>query len=343
MSHHLYTVVIVGAGPGGLSVAAALLEAGFHPEDIVVVDRGEVGQAWLDYPADTHLLSESSPAKDDNEIAGVRTSDVFPNIPHPSHLMYQKYLDYVAQVKKIPVKKNTTVESVVFNPEHKEFALNLRGDGYLTSKYVVWAAGMYYTPNENLDMEGCYIHYAKLPYLDDIDAKEITVVGSANGASGVVMQLARPGRKVTLVVSREYQIPMPIDCLWKENMKFVQDMEREGLVDIVEHFRVKRIYKEEERYYLESEDGKKLSSPEKPIICTGFLLNIEPVASLVDEVVEDREHHVDIDPDHQSKKQPGLYFAGVIGRFPGDTGFIISFREFGEPIAQSILEHEKER
>lgn len=343
MSTHLYTVIIVGAGPGGLSVAGALLDKGLKPEEILVVDRGEVGQAWLDYPADTHLLSESAPNKDDNKIAGVNTSEVFPNIPHPSHIMYQKYLDHVVKVRKIPVRKDTMVEGVLYNPEKKEFVLNLRDESMLLCKHLVWAAGMYYTPNENLDMEGCYTHYAKLPYLDDIDAKEVTVVGSANGASGVVMQLARPERKVRMLVSKEYEIPLPIDCLWKENMQFVKGLENQGMVDIVEYFRVKRIYKKDDQYYLESEDGKVLTCPYKPIICTGFMLNIGPVKSMVDEYTEDRETRLTLDASHQSKKQPGLYFAGVAGRLEHDNGFIISFREFGEPIAKSIFKAENRK
>jgi len=338
MTTHSYEVIIVGAGPGGLSVAASLLDHGLKPDDLLVVDRGVVGQAWLDYPSDTHLLSESAPEKDDNQIAGVSTSEVFPNIPHPSHIMYQKYLEHVAKRRQVSVRPNTMVESVVFNPDRKEFVLNLRDESILLCKQLVWAAGMYSTPNEGLGMEGCYIHYAKIPYLNNMDAKELTVVGSANGASGVVMQVARPERKVTMLVSRSYEIPMPIDCLWKEQMQFIKNMERQGLVHIVEHFRVKRIYKKGETFFVESEDGKLIESVEKPIICTGFHPNIEPVKHMVSEYCEDHETRLSLDEYHQSTMQPGLYFAGVVGRLEHDDGFIMSFRDFGEPIAKKILQ-----
>lgn len=337
MTTHTYEAIIVGAGPGGLTVAASLLDHGCDPKDLLVVDRGEVGQAWHDYPVETHLLSESAPNKDDNKIAGVDTSEVFPHIPHPSHIMYQKYLEHVAKVRHIPVQENCMVESVVFNPAKQEFVLNLRDESMLVCRHLVWAAGMYDTPKEDLDMEGCYIHYAKLPYLNDLDAKEVTVVGSANGASGVVMAVARPGRKVKMVVSKSYEIPQPIDCLWKENMQFVKSLERQGMVEIIENFRVNRIYKKDDRYFLESEDGKVIDSVDKPIICTGFHPNIEPVKSMVSDYCEDHETRLKLDEFHQSMQQPGLYFAGVVGRLEHDSGFIISFREFGEPIAKHIL------
>lgn len=337
MSENFYNVVVVGAGPGGLSVASALLDQGLLPEELLVLDRGEIGQAWLNYPADTHLLSESSPEKDDNMIADISTSEVFANIPHPSHVMYQMYLKHVAEKKGVPVRENTLVERVMFDHASQQFILQLRGDETILAKYVVWAAGMYSRPNENLDMDGCYIHYARMPYMDDITASKITVVGSANGASGVVMQLARPGRVVTLVVSKEYVVPQPIDCLWKENMQFVKDLELSGLVKIIEHFRVKRIYKDGEEYILESESGDRLTAKDKPIICTGFLPNIAAVQDLVTEICIERETFLNLDEHHQSNDQPGLYLGGTIGRLEHDEGFIRNFREFAPDIATDIL------
>jgi putative flavoprotein involved in K+ transport len=340
MTEH-FPVIIVGAGPGGLSVAAALVDQGLSPEELLVIDRGDIGQAWLDYPEDTHLLSESSPTKDDNMIAGVSTSEVFPNIPHPSHVMYQKYLKHVADKKHVTVRPDTAVQEIIYDHASQVFRLQLRNEDVLTAQYVVWAAGMYSRPNENLDMDGCYIHYARMPYMDDITASEITVVGSANGASGVVMQLARPGRVLTLVTSREYKVPQPVDCLWKENMQFVKNLEMAGLVKIVEFFRVKRIYKDGEQYFLESEEGKKLTAKDKPIICTGFLPNIGAVQNLVSEFCVERETFLNLDDSHQSKDQPGLYLAGTIGRLEHDEGFIRNFREFAPKIAKDILAKRK--
>ena len=220
-----FKVIVVGAGPGGLSTAAALIDAGLKPSEVMILEKGEIGEAWLDYPQDTHLLSESSPDHDDNMIAGVKTAEVFPHIPHPSHIMYQKYLAHVAEVKKIQVQKNTTVQSVVYNPEQKLFWLDDTEGREYTCQFLIWAAGMFCQPNEEMDSQGCYIHYARVPYLHEMSEPEVTVVGSANGASGVLLQLARPGRVVTLVTSRPYVVPQPIDCLWKEHMQLIKDFE----------------------------------------------------------------------------------------------------------------------
>ena len=333
MSEH-HDVIIVGAGPGGIAVAAALQAHGV--KDVLLLEKGVVGQAWLDYPANTHLLSESAPDKDDNKIADVDTADVFPHIPHPSHILYQKYLEHVIHQKKIPVCEKTFVEKVSFDAAKKLFHLVTDRAEY-TAKFLVWAAGMYTTPNEMTNCEGCYVHYAKVPDLSHIIASEVTVVGSANGASGVVMQLAQPGRVVTMVVSHEYVVPQPIDCLWKEHMQFIQDLEKQGLVRIVEKFRVADIVREGSHYILKSEDGQELTSPNKPIMCIGFHPNVAPVQDMLETYELHHETFMSLHPTHESKKQPGLYVAGCIGKVEPSEGMIVVFREFGEPIAADIV------
>ncbi|CAN5284818.1 NAD(P)-binding domain-containing protein [soil metagenome] len=336
-----HTVIIIGAGPGGLAVAADLADRGI---ECVVFEKGDIGQSWLIYPSDTHLLSESTERKghhDENMIAGVPTSAVFPHIPHPNHIMYQKYLEHVAQVKKLHVELGAEINSVIYNPQLKKFLITKHNDEEVLADYVVWAAGMYSTPNEDMQCEGAYIHYAQMPYLEEMSDPIITVVGGANGASSVVLELAKPGRVVNLVVSHTYEIPLPIDCLWKEQMSFIQELERQGLVKIIENFRVKRIYDEmndkgKTHFILESETGKKMTVSSRPIICTGFKPNIEPIKEMIDIIPDDHDAFLDMDAHHQSKKQRGLYIAGAIGKFDAESGFIRFFRDFGSVIGGEI-------
>jgi putative flavoprotein involved in K+ transport len=331
-----HQVIIVGAGPGGLSVAADLKKAGIT--DVLMLEKGDVGQSWLDYPTDTHLLSESKPGDDDNMIAGVDTSAVFPNIPHPNHVLYQKYLAYVAKTIQVQVQGNTLVTKVHYDPASGHFFLTTRDEKTYEAQFLVWSGGMFSTPNDEMDCEGCYIHYAHLPYMEHITSPEITVVGSANGASGVIMQLARPGRVVTLVTSREYKVPQPIDCLWKEDMQFVMDLSKQGLVKIIENFRVKRIFAKDGHYILESESEEKVESTKKPILCTGFSPNISPLGDLVAVNTEGRDKLIDLDDHHQSKKTPGLYVAGAIGRSKEEEATISKFRDYGKGIAEDIIQ-----
>jgi len=330
-----HSIIIVGAGPGGIAVAAALHDRKIS--DVAIIESGEIGEAWSDYPSETHLLSESLPEKDDNKIDDVDTSDIFPNIPHPSHVLYQKYLAYVVAQKQITVIPHTSIDQVLFNSDLKEFCLTAHDGREFIAKKVIWSAGMFSTPVENMECEGCFIHYARFPYLNESSDEEMTVVGSANGATSVVMQLAKPGRVVKLLVPHTFEVPEPIDCLWKENMQFGLDLENEGLVEIIQNVRAKRIYKEDGMYVIETEDDKKILSKTKPILCIGFLPNIAPIKHLID--IKDEHHDLILQTDdaHQSLKQPGLYVAGVVGKKNHDQGMIVSFREFGPVIADNIV------
>lgn len=334
MNTHFHSVIIVGAGPGGLSVAAALQEKGIS--DILVLDKGSVGQSWLDYPPETHLLSESSPEKDENMIAGISVWDVCTNISHPSHEMYQKYLQHVVDAKKIPTQTNIEVTKVTVNNETKHFFLETTSQEKFECQYLVWSAGMFATPNEDMDSPDCFLHYSRIQNWEHLEDNEIYVIGSANGATEVVLQVAKPGRKVFLLCSRTYDIPEPIDCLWKENMQLVKNMEKQGLVDIIENFRTKTIHHHENQYEIESSEGQKIIASSKPILCIGFSPTIGPVNDFIKVNTEHHEVLLDIDDAHQSKQQPNLYFAGTIGKKNHEDGFIRGFRFFGEAIANDI-------
>jgi thioredoxin reductase len=340
--HH--SIIIVGAGPGGLAVAAALLAEGLSPRKLMVLDKGEVGQAWLDYPAETHLLSESAETFDHNMIADIPFKDVFPHIPHPSHELYQKYLQEIVTQLKIQVTNYVEVKKVIFEEESKRFYLKTADQREFTADYVVWAAGMFSTPVDTVESEKCYVHYAKVPDFEKVRGKEITVVGSGNGASGVVMALAKPGRHIRLLVPHTYEIPQPIDCLWKENMEFVRRMENQGLVDIIENFRVASITKDGEEFLVRSTDGAEQRVPQKPILCIGFEPTIQPLGELIGCVTEGHDWALEIDKHNESKKQPGLFVAGTLGRHNSEQAFIREFRKFGPIIARKIMrdQHETE-
>ncbi len=314
-------------------MAAALKDHGI--DDVILLERGVVGQAWLEYPAETHLLSETAVSHDDNMIAGISLASVFPNIPHPSHVLYQKYLAAIAEAKQLKIKERHKVRDIIFDPKRALFRV-LTNHGELKCEFLVWAAGMYSTPSQDLEGQECYTHYAKIADFSKITDQAVTVIGSANGASGVVMELAKPGRRITLVSPHPYTIPQPIDCLWKENMVFVQDLEKQGLVEIVEDFRVGSVKKSAEGYQVTSTEGKTMTVPNKPIVCIGFKPNIGPIMELVDEVRVDHETKLAISPAHESLKRPKLFLAGCVGKLEADKGTIMFFRDFGIPIAKKI-------
>jgi putative flavoprotein involved in K+ transport len=333
---HNTTVCIVGAGPGGLSTAAALIAQGV--KDVVVLERGEIGQAWLDYPHETHLLSESTPERDDNMIAGVDTDEVFPHIPHPSHLAYQKYLHHVADSLGVRVHTHTVVTSVKKNPEAQPGFTISTSRGTYTAQVVVWAAGQYDCPDACVPDADAYLHYGELT--EEVEATlgdKVTVIGGGNGATGTVMRLARPGRVVTLITAHAYQPPEPIDTLWKEHMELVKQMNLNGLVNIIDETRVERVQKTESGYLLTNSTGWSLTVQDKPIACLGFHPSVGPLSDMVTTKEVDGQEVLDLDEYHQSNQTKGLYLAGCVGQISPGFGLIAQFRNFGAKIASHVV------
>jgi putative flavoprotein involved in K+ transport len=329
-------IIIVGAGPGGLAVGAALRDAGIPASDLLILDKGEVGQAWLDYPAETHLLSESAEDFDHNMIANIPLKEVFPHIPHPSHVMYQRYLQEVVAQKELPIWTYTEIKKVTFDDEQNRFSLRTTDQRELECQWLIWAAGMFSTPSDDLESQKCYIHYAKVPDFESYPGKDLTVVGSGNGASGVVMALAKPGRFVRLLVPRTYDIPEPIDCLWKENMQFVKELELQGLVDIVPEFRVKTITKAKDGYLVTSTTDQEMVVPTKPIVCVGFEPTVGPLGEMVGCSLNGHDWALELTTEKEAKQQAGLFLAGTLGRREPEEAFIREFRNFGPIIAKAI-------
>lgn len=334
MQEEFHQVLLVGAGPGGIAIASDLLKAGIA--DLLILEKGVVGQSWQDYPPETRLLSESSSQKDENQVGGIPVPSVLPNIPHPSHAMYQRYLQTVVQENQIPVLKHCTVTTVTVDDQTKEFVLQTDTQRLFRSQFLIWAAGTYLTPNESLSDKTCFIHYSKIQDWKHITDPVVTVIGGANGATEVVLQLAKPGRKIRLVTTH-FEIPLPVDCLWKENRVLVKELQNQGLVELIEDFRVASIHHDSTHFIIESESGETFTSENKPIVCIGFLPSVGPIESLISTRMEGHDQFIDLTESHESTTQPRLFLAGTVGKLhAGEDGFIRHFSHYGETIVPQI-------
>jgi len=341
MQEEFHQVLLVGAGPGGIAIASDLIKTGL--KDVLILEKGVIGQSWQDYPPETRLLSESNAQNDENQVGGIPVSSVLPNIPHPSHAMYQRYLQTVVQKNQIPVVEHCTVSTVSLDPQTQEFILQSDDQKVFRSQFLIWAAGTYLTPNESLSDKSCFIHYSRIQDWKHITDPVVTVIGGANGATEVVLQLAAPGRKIRLLTTH-FDIPLPVDCLWKENRVLVKEFEKQGLVEIIEDFRVTSVHHDTTQFIIESETGKTLYSENRPIVCIGFLPSIGPIESLVASRMEGHDQLLDLTESHESTKQPRLFLAGTLGKLhAGEDGFIRHFSHYGGSIVAQIQSYLKKK
>ena len=100
-------VLIIGAGPAGLGVAAALKRAGVI--DMTVIDAREVGAAFRNWPRQMSLLtpsfhSNSFGLTDLNAIDPETSPADFLRTQHPESRHYADYLQAVAAHHQLPLR-----------------------------------------------------------------------------------------------------------------------------------------------------------------------------------------------------------------------------------------------
>ena len=109
-----FDAVVVGAGPAGVAVGAALAELEL---DFLVVDREGVGASFRAWPDETRLLTPSfasnSFGQTDLNAVAPRTSPAFSlGREHPDGPAYADYLEGVVELYEIPVETGVEVVDI---------------------------------------------------------------------------------------------------------------------------------------------------------------------------------------------------------------------------------------
>ena len=206
-----FDVVVVGAGPAGVAVGAALAELEL---DFLVVDREGVGASFRAWPDETRLLTPSFASNSFGQVdlnaVAPRTSPAFSlGREHPDGPAYADYLEGVVELYEIPVATGvevTDVEPVTTEVDGREsrssrredaadagesvavdagesvavdggtatrpFALSTT-DGPLVADHVVWAAGEFGSPRRDAFSGAAEhgVHYGDLDSWADFGAE----------------------------------------------------------------------------------------------------------------------------------------------------------------------------
>ncbi len=184
----MFDVLIVGAGPSGLSCAIEAKKAGLS---VVVLDKGGIVDAIRRFPSD--LIWFSTPEL--LEIGNVPF--VIPTV-RPTRVDTINYYQKVASFYHLDVRTLDGVEDVV--NEHDGFrVVTQKGKSY-DARNVVVATGYYDDPNRlNIpgeDLSNVAHHYRE-PF--EFFGKDVAIVGGRNSAVEAALDLFRHGARVTLI------------------------------------------------------------------------------------------------------------------------------------------------
>ncbi|TCT25599.1 thioredoxin reductase (NADPH) [Melghiribacillus thermohalophilus] len=185
-------VIIVGAGPCGLSAAIELQKKGIKP---LLIEKGNVAESIYRYPTHQTFFSSS----DRLEIGG------YPFITEKQKPVRNEALTYYRTVAQRSHLRIHSYEKVIgVEKIHDYFVVSTQKrtgeDQTYQAKFVIIATGYYDHPNmlnvpgEELDKVSHYFKEAH-PYFD----KDVVVIGGKNSAVDATLELVKAGARVTVI------------------------------------------------------------------------------------------------------------------------------------------------
>ena len=314
-------VIIIGAGPIGLACG---IEAKKNSLDYLIFDKGCLVNSLYNYPMNMTFFSTS----DKLEIGEV------PFISHNPKPTRAEALEYYRRVSSHWELSLRLYEEIkVIEKLDAGFELKTTKGTYKTKK-IVLSTGFYdipyllEVPGEDLDK---VLHYYKEPHT--FFGMNVAVIGSANSAVDVALELYRKGAKSVTMIIREEEIAKNVKYWARPD---INNRIKEG--SIKAHFKadIKEITKDKIRFKI----------PEKEIVIendfvlamTGYKPNFQLLESLGVEFLEDEFKTPVYNSTTMQSNQMGVYLAGVVcGGLKTNKWFIENSRIH----ANIIMDHVK--
>jgi putative flavoprotein involved in K+ transport len=332
-------VVVVGAGPAGLGVAAVLGALGIH--DVEVLDRAGIGASFRAWPRGTRLITPSFPsngfgAPDLNAI----TVDTAPSLSlqteHPTGPQYAGYLEFVAEHHDIEVAAPVEVTDV--SPERGGRLRVHTDDGDRVARAVVWAAGeLPYVATPGIVGAEHAVHSSTVRAWEAVHGEHVVVVGGYESGVDAACHLVDLGRHVTVLDPDAPWRSLDTDpslSLSPVTLERLRDALGTGRLALVDDARVEGIHTAEAGFTVAAADGRRWHCDGPPLLATGFRSSLD--------IVRDRfafdEHGVVVTEEaDESTVVPGLYLAGPMLVHRGlSFCFIYKFRQRFAVVARGV-------
>jgi thioredoxin reductase (NADPH) len=318
------TVIIIGAGPCGLSAAAALQDKGIQP---LVIEKGCLVQSVYDYP--TNLKFHSTP-----ELLEIGDIPFITPNERPTRNEGLEYYATVVRRKCIRVRTFEEVTSVSRN-ENRTFTVLTKDRFDNHYRYeaanVIIATGYFDWPN-HLGIAGeqlpkvAHSFREAHPYV----GRKVAIVGARNSGVDAALELMRVGADVTVIYRGE------------QLAEVVKSWVKPVFESAVSKGKIKMYWKstvEEIKPYsiIVNADGDKLElDNDDVLVLTGF----RPDRSFLTEVgvqTEEETGAPKFDEDTMETNVQGVFIAGVVAAVSrANEIFIENGRFHGVKIAEVI-------
>ena len=318
-------VIIIGAGPIGLACG---IEAKKNSLDYLIFDKGCLVNSLYNYPMNMTFFSTS----DKLEIGAV---PFISHNPKPTRAESLEYYRRVSSHWKLSLKLYEEIK--VINKLDNGYELKTTKGVYKTKK-IVLATGFYdipyllEVPGENLDK---VLHYYKEPHT--FFGMNVAVVGSANSAVDVALELYRKGAKSVTMIIREEEIGQNVKYWARPD---INNRIKEGSIKAFFNADVKEITEDKIRF--KTPDEEIIIENDFVLAMTGYKPNFKLLESLDIEFLDDEYKTPVYNSTTMQSNQMGVYLAGVVcGGLKTNKWFIENSRVHANIIMDDIKKKTK--
>ncbi|MEM0945958.1 MAG: NAD(P)-binding domain-containing protein [Pseudomonadota bacterium] len=331
-------VAVVGAGPAGLGVARVLRDLAIP--DVWVLERGKIGQSFLNWPAETRFLTPSFPGNvfgvtDLNAITYDSSPGWSLRSEHPDGSSYALYLEHAADAFGLNVQCGIDVQSI--EPTGNGFAL--RTDrGACQADFVIWACGHFNAPS-NGGLLGAEFgrHYGTIRSWQDVPGNPVYVIGGYESGIDAAIGIAQTGKDVVVLdrgapwLDRDKD---PSRSLSPYTQQRLRTFRKCLSITLLPDADVIGLEKDKNGVLILGGDGRSWHSEGPPILATGFGSGTGPVSEWFD---YDPDGVPLITAQDESTAMPGLFLVGPEVSHQGHLFcFVYKFRQRFAVVARSI-------
>lgn len=314
-------IVIIGAGPCGISTAIECKKLGFQP---LIIEKGCLVNSIYHYPLSMHFFS----TPDNLEIGGVPFISIHDKPSRHEALNYYRTVVRLHQLRVRTYEQVTQLEKTT-----EGFRLQIKhrmGEREVLARYVVIATGYYdqphlmNVPGEELPHVHHYFHDAH-PYAN----QQVVVIGGRNSAIDVALDLQQVGADVTMVYRQKAFHPSV--KAWVKPV--IESAIEKGRVQMYWGAHILEI--DHEHVTIKQEDQIIKVPADTVFAMTGYRPSLELVKQVGAEI--DEKSGVPILTESMETTIPGLYLAGVVASGHDATKiFIENGRFHGEKIMGDV-------
>lgn len=320
MSKKVFDVLIIGAGPTGISCGIAAKKHKLHH---IIIEKGTLVNSIFHFPTNMQFFSTSKRL----EIGGV------PFISHADKPTRKEALEYYRRLKEAHDLNIQFYEKVLsIDKKDQIFTVNTSKSRYSAHKIIV-ATGYYDTPNL-LDVPGENLakvkHYYDEPH--PYVGQKIIVVGAANSACDVALETWQKGAEVTMVV-RASELYPKVKYWIRPN---IINRIKEGSINAFFESSIREIHPD--HVIIKTPDKEVNLKNDFVLAMTGYHPDYSFLKKIGIHFKEDTTKRPLFNPDTLESSRAGIYLAGVLlsGNKTSEI-FIENSRNHGEMILSHIV------